>query len=134
MSDQKRTELSKKESDLPEGVERTRQGKVFLPNTDIRETEDAIVLVMDMPGVTAESVDVTIENRKLSVRGNVDPSDPEGYEPAYAEYEVGDYLRSFSVSTEIDDNNVEARISSGVLTLTLPKAQPSRQKIEVKAS
>ena len=52
---------------------------------------------------------------------------------AYVEYEVGNYRRSFTLSDKIDRGRIEARMSNGVLTLTLPKTVPSQKRIEVKA-
>jgi HSP20 family molecular chaperone IbpA len=131
---QKDTEIQKQETRLPEGVERTREGKVFAPATDITETEEAITLVADMPGVPADGVDVTLEADLLTIRGTVRGEEPEDAELVWAEYEQGDYQRSFTVSDEIDREGISANISGGVLTLTLPKARPSRKRIEVQAT
>ena len=133
MAEEKKVELQKREAAMPEGVERTRSGKVFSPPADIWETDEAIVLVADMPGVSPESVEVALEDDVLTIKGTVRSQQPEGGSLAYSEYEVGDYVRSFSLTDEIDQDRIEARIAGGVLRLTLPKAQPRRRKIEVKA-
>lgn len=134
MAEQDNKAIQKKqETELQEGVEPTRQGRLFLPPTDIEETAEAIILTADMPGVGPQGVDVTLESNVLTVRGTLADEHDRDEEAAYAEYEAGNYQRSFSLSNEIDRDRIEARMSNGVLTLTLPKTGPSRKRIEVKA-
>ena len=123
----------KQETQMREGVEPTREGRVFLPPTDIRETNDSIVLTADMPGVRPDGVNVTLENDVLTVNGAVADEYMADAGTAYAEYDVGNYQRSFSLSDEIDRDRIDARMNNGVLTLTLPKTRPSQRQIEVKA-
>jgi HSP20 family molecular chaperone IbpA len=88
-----------------------------------------------MPGVTKDSVEVTLEQRLLSIRGRADVSVPEGFAPLYLEYQPGDYERSFTLSDAVDPAGIEARVRGGVLHLRLPKAgSAKRQRIEVKAA
>ncbi len=115
--------------------ETTRGRPVFRPWTDICETENGVVIAVDMPGVGTDDVDITLEKRVLTIRGHRQPKAPEGYRPAYAEYEEGDYERVFSLSEEIDEANIKAAVDGGVLMLELPKTEPARPKrIEVKAA
>jgi len=123
----------KQETQMQRGVEPTKQGRLFVPPTDIRETNDSIVLTADMPGVKVEGVNITLENDVLTVRGTVADEHRSEAGADYAEYEVGDYQRSFALSDEIDREKIDARMNNGVLTLTLPKTQPSKKRIEVKA-
>ena len=114
-------------------AERTRDRPAFVPRADIYETEKAIVVVADMPGVDETSVDITLEKGVLTINGTVEPELPEGYSLARAEYRVGDYVRSFSLSNEIDQESIEAALKDGVLRLTLPKITEARiKKISVK--
>ena len=118
----------------PEGTERTRDRPVYAPRIDIVETEDALEIYADMPGVTRDSVEVTLEQRVLSIRGRADLSLPEGLAPLHLEYQPGDYERAFTLSDAVDPSRIEARVRGGVLHLRLPKAGPAkRQRIEVKA-
>jgi len=123
----------KQETQMQRGVEPTKQGRLFVPPTDIRETNDSIVLTADMPGVKVDGVNITLENDVLTVRGTVADEHRSEAGADYAEYEVGDYQRSFALSDEIDREKIDARMNNGVLTLTLPKTQPSKKRIEVKA-
>jgi HSP20 family molecular chaperone IbpA len=115
-------------------AERTRDRLAFVPRADIYETDDAIVVVADMPGVDESSLDITLENNVLTINGCVEPMQPEGYSLTYAEYREGDYVRSFRLSDEIDGEGIEATLKDGVLHLNLPKVKEARtRKIEVKA-
>jgi HSP20 family protein len=115
-------------------AERTRDQPAFVPRVDIYETDDAITLVADMPGVSEESVDIVLEKGVLTINGYVDPEVPEGLSLAHAEYRVGDYLRSFSLSNEIDQSAIEATLKDGVLRVTLNKVTEAQtKKIAVKA-
>jgi HSP20 family protein len=115
-------------------AERTRDRPAFVPRADIYETDEAIVVVADMPGVDEGSLDITLEKGVLTLNGTVEPEAPEGYGLAYAEYRVGDYVRSFSLSNEIDQGAIEATLKDGVLRLTLRKITEAQTcKIAVKA-
>ena len=115
-------------------AERTRDRLAFVPRADIYETEEAIVVVADMPGVSENTLDITLEKGVLTLNGTVEPEAPEGYSLAYSEYRVGDYVRSFSLSDEIDQEAIEATLKDGVLRLTLAKITEARtKKIAVKA-
>jgi len=115
------------------GAERTRSRLAFVPRTDIYETNEAIVLVTDMPGVDESTLDITLENDVLTLNGCVEMAYPEGYGLAYGEYRVGDYERSFTLSSKVDRDKIEATVKDGVLRLYLPKAEPSMRKIAVSA-
>jgi HSP20 family molecular chaperone IbpA len=115
-------------------AERTREQPAFVPRVDIYETDAAIVVVADMPGVSEDSVDLVLEKGVLTLNGYVDPEVPEGFSLAHAEYRVGDYVRSFSLSNEIDQAAIEATLKDGVLRVTLNKiTEAQTKKIAVKA-
>ena len=129
-------ETTGKQEVQPSGtVERTRPGRVYTPAVDIYETPDAVVLVADMPGVDQQSVDVTLDKGVLTIYGRVEPWQPEGHSLRYAEYGIGDYQRSFTISNEIAWDKIEGTVKDGVLRLTLPKAGPAQtKKIPVKGA
>jgi HSP20 family molecular chaperone IbpA len=136
MSEQQALEIqdTEKEEVLEAGAERTRDRLAFVPRTDIYETEEMIVVVADMPGADESSVDVNLENRVLTINGYVEPIVPEGHTLAFAEYEVGDYQRAFTLSDQIDRDGIEATIQNGVLRLQLPKVTEARKRrIAIKA-
>jgi HSP20 family protein len=109
--------------------EKTVPARYFVPSTDIYETEDALTVVMEMPGVEKQDINVGLENDRLRVEGQIASSKYEGLEPVYTEYNVGHYARAFTLSNKIDQEKISAQVEDGVLTLTLPKvkeAQPRR--------
>ena len=110
------------------GAERTRDRLAFVPRADIYETDDEIVVVADMPGVDENTIDITLENRVLTINGYVEPTQPEGYSLAHAEYRVGDYERAFTLSDQIDREGITATVKDGVLRLYLPKITEARVK------
>ncbi|MFN0052369.1 MAG: Hsp20/alpha crystallin family protein [Planctomycetales bacterium] len=114
---------TKQESETPQGTERIKDRKVFVPLVDIIENEHALVLVADLPGVDEQGVDVTIDKNILTLKATVSGEAPAGYKLAYEEYGLGDYERSFTLSNEIDRDAVHAQLKDGVLKLTLPKIQ-----------
>ena len=103
--------------------EKTVPARYYVPNTDIYETDDALTVVMEIPGVDKQAVDVNVENDVLRVEARIDFAKYEGLEPLYTEYNVGHFARSFSLSNKIDQGQISAQLDDGVLTLTLKKAQ-----------
>jgi HSP20 family protein len=128
-------EVTKKEANIPEGVERTKPRRVFKPDVDITERKDETVLIADLPDVDEQSLDITLEKNVITIRGRVQLEMPAGYRLAYAEYEVGDYERAFTLSEEVDKDRIQATIKNGVLKLVLPKAPAAKaRKILVTAA
>jgi HSP20 family molecular chaperone IbpA len=84
-------ELKKKEAPQPQGTERIRQRKAYIPNVDIIERKDDILLVADMPGIDEKSLDITLDKNVLTINGYVEPEVPQTCCLAYAEYSIGDY-------------------------------------------
>ena len=120
----------KQEDDVAE--EQTRPGRTYLPNVEIRETEDALWLWGDMPGVDQSSIDIHLENGVLSIEGQVQTDEYADLTPAYTEYNVGNFRRSFRMSTAIDTQRIEAKMKNGVLELRLPKSEEARpQRIPI---
>jgi HSP20 family protein len=127
-------EAEKQAMTSAESAERTRDCQCFIPRADIYEMDDRIVVVADVPGAREDSIEITVEKNTLTINAYVDPVLPEGYSLAFAEYEVGDYSRSFRLSNEIDSSRIEATVKDGVLRLYLPKAaEAMARKISVKA-
>ncbi|HVN23163.1 MAG TPA: Hsp20/alpha crystallin family protein [Syntrophorhabdales bacterium] len=115
-------------------VERTRSTTVYTPDVDILEKEDAIIVFADIPGADESNVDITLEKDVLTIYARVEPEVPEKHELLHAEYGIGDYQRSFTISNEIDREKIEAKVKTGVLRLVLPKAKVAQtRKITVKA-
>jgi HSP20 family molecular chaperone IbpA len=123
---QQKRELEKKE-------ETTIPARVFLPNADIYETDDALNVVLEMPGVEKNSVEVRVEDGVLKIDGRLDFSKYRRLQPLYTEYNVGHYSRSFRLSNKIDQNKIGAELKDGVLSLVLPKVEEAKPRtIQVK--
>ena len=103
--------------------EKTVPARYYVQITDIYETDDALTVVMEIPGVEKKDVEVNVENDVLQVEGRVDFTKYEGLEPLYTEYNVGHFARSFTLSNRIDQQQIAAQLEDGVLTLTLKKAK-----------
>ncbi|SMC25591.1 HSP20 family protein [Desulfacinum hydrothermale DSM 13146] len=113
-------------------AESTRNIPVFIPAVDIYESEEALTLVADMPGVAPENVDIDLRDDQLTIRGTVS-LEGEGETVLLREYGVGDYYRQFNLGRIIDQSKIEAAMKDGVLTLTLPKVDKAKpKKITVK--
>ena len=108
--------------------EKTVPGRYYVPYADIYETDDALCVVMEMPGVEKKDLNVALENAVLRVDGQINFSKYEGMEPVYTEYNVGHYARSFTLSNDIDQDRISAQLADGVLTLTLPTAKESQPR------
>ena len=121
-------EVHKQEETPVDEMERTRSRRSFVPRADIYDTDQEITVLADVPGANEKTVDIILEKDMLSITAFVEPSIPNGFEIAYAEYEEGDYQRSFRLSDEIDRDKIEAVVSDGVLRLRLPKIQEAQTK------
>jgi HSP20 family protein len=117
---QKREVEKRQESTIP--------SRVFLPVTDIFETDQALTVVLEMPGVSKESVEVGVENDVLTINGQIDFSKYEGLQPLYVEYNIGNYSRSFQIPSKIDQDGIKAELKDGVITLVLPKAEKAKPR------
>jgi HSP20 family protein len=107
--------------------EKTVPGRYYVPFADIYETDEALCVVMEMPGVERKDVDVGPENGVLRVDGRIDFSKYEGMEPVNTEYNVG-HSRSFTLSNKIDQEQISAQLEDGVLTLTLAEAKEAQPR------
>jgi HSP20 family protein len=133
MADDKSLQVEKQELATTEESERTRECSCFVPRADIYEVDDQIVIVADVPGADKDSIDVTLEKNVLTIDAYVNSVTPEGHSLSLAEYETGDYQRSFRLSDEIDREKIQANVKDGVLRLYLSKSGAARtRKISVK--
>jgi HSP20 family protein len=131
MPDQQELQVQQKR-EVEKKPESTIPARRFLPVTDIFETGDALKVILEMPGVDKESVDVRVENDVLTIEGQVDFTKYQGLTPLYTEYNVGNYARSFELSSKIDQERIGAELKDGVITLVLPKAERAKpRKIKV---
>jgi HSP20 family protein len=124
MSDAQELAVREKQ-ELANKEEKTIPGRYFVPPADIFETEEALTVIMEMPGVEKKNVNIALENDVVRVEGQIDFAHYQGMEPVYTEYNIGHYARGFTLSSKIDRDNISAQLDDGVLTLTLPKVKES---------
>lgn len=134
---------TKKESDKPENKssesvsakkqtnqETTKSSRYFLPDVDIFEKQDTLVLKADVPGINKNDVKISVDNNLLTIEADIDLSIFDGLKPIYSEYKIGNYQRQFQLGQAIDTDKISAEIKDGVLTLDLPKKE-KKQAVQI---
>ena len=125
-------EIATREKQQVQGNEQTRPGRYFMPDVDIREYDDVLRLWADMPGVTDKDVDVMLRDGVLTITGTVSTAAYEKLAPLYTEYNIGNYIRQFTLNEEIEPSGIKARMKNGVLEVELPKREQAKpRRIEV---
>lgn len=105
----------------------TRDDTLYIaPPVDIFETEDALIVVADLPGVEKDGVDIRVEDSILTIKGKA--SYHARANTLREEFTLQGYYRQFQISDEVDQNNISAESKNGVLTVTLPKAEKSKPR------
>ncbi|MCC7421523.1 MAG: Hsp20/alpha crystallin family protein [Planctomycetaceae bacterium] len=108
--------------------------RTYRPAVDIYDAPDAVHLVADLPGVSENDVDISMDKNVLTIAGKVEPARFEGTVPFTTEYGVGNWERSFAISSEIDRSGIDATVKDGVLRVRLPKStEAASRKIRVTA-
>lgn len=113
---------------VPSEQERT----VFMPPIDIYDTGDGLVLLADLPGVTIETLEIQVQDNRLTLYGRVNPVVAPDARLLHQEFEWGDFLRSFILSDEVNHDRITAKLNNGVLEVVLPrmpKAEPRRIQV-----
>ncbi len=125
-------EMVKNKETAPVQSEETRsEGRVLFPAVDIFESEDALTLVADMPGVDKDGLDVNLEKGVLTLNGKV--AIEERGNQILREFYPANYYRQFRLTEHIDADKSHAELKNGVLTLVIPKAESAKpRKIEIK--
>ena len=125
---------AKEKQELTHPAEQTKPGRLFTPDVDIFETDRALTLLADMPGVTTENLTLDLRDDTLTITGEATPVKRADEKVLLFEYDIGTYYRQFSLSKIIDKNKIDAQLKDGVLRLTLPKVEKAApRKITVNA-
>jgi HSP20 family protein len=109
-------------------AEQTRPGPVFTPTVDIFETETALTVVADIPGVKAQDLTIDLRENLLTLIGDVAPLEGPDEGDVFREYRIGRYMRQFTLAEAIDQAQIKAQLSDGVLRLTLPKVEQAKPR------
>jgi HSP20 family protein len=123
--------------DLNEGGDSPVAAASFTPAVDIYEDNQKVVLKLEVPGVEEKDLDVRVENRTLTVKGERKFENEEKEENLHRiERRYGSFYRAFTLPTTVDTENIDAKYNAGVLKLELkkkPEAQPKQIKVNVAA-
>ncbi|TAN44096.1 MAG: Hsp20/alpha crystallin family protein [Nitrospirae bacterium] len=108
---------------------------VVVPNIEMFDRTDEIVVKAELPGVTKEDIDLTITKDSLTLRGEIKKEEEVKEENYYAcERSFGSFTRSIALPVEVNNEKAKASFKNGVLEIVLPKreeARPKEIKIEV---
>ena len=105
------------------------------PRIDLHQNENNIILTAELPGIKAEDLDISVQDKVITLRGKREQSDlKKGESWLHQEQSYGEFSRSFRLPYRIDSEKVDAKLKDGVLTLTLPKSEESQTKqIQIKS-
>jgi HSP20 family molecular chaperone IbpA len=117
------TKLETKQKAAVEGV---RQRPAVAPRVDVFENAQEYLLVADLPGVTQEALNISLDDDELTLDARRDAAPPGAV--IAGEYRSVDYFRKFAVPRGIDPDRIEAALSDGLLRLKLPKAESLRPR------
>jgi len=108
---------------LPTAVE------LFGPPVDLSETDTEIIVKAAVPGLKPEDLEVSVEDSLLTIRGETkEEKKEESARHYYREIRYGRFERSVRLPAAVDESRAEARLEHGILTIRLPKAQPSARR------
>jgi len=112
--------------------EPTKPERYFVPAVDIYETDEAVHLLAEMPGVDRSGVEINLENDTLTIKGHKSGNGGSEERVLLWEFETGHYQRRFTIAETIDQAKIEASMADGLLNLVLPKVEPAKpRRIEV---
>jgi len=105
------------------------------PPVDVIEDSGGITLYADLPGVSRDKLGLHVASDTLTIEAESDLSVPEALESSHTEVGLGRFRRVFTLSKELDTDNISAELKQGVLKLRIPKAEHAQpRRIEVQAS
>ena len=104
-----------------------------IPNADIYETKDAVLIWADMPGIDENSIDITLDKNSLIVEGHVEEySPPEGFTQVLGDYPQRSYKRTFVLGSNAQRDGIQGTVKNGFLILIIPKnKETSARKISI---
>ena len=101
----------------------------WMPPVDVLEDKDAVQISVELPGVKADDVKISLENSVLTIRGEKRQTAEEKTEHVHRyERSYGVFERSFTVPTSVDADHIQASYDLGVLTVRLPKVEKAKPR------
>ena len=110
----------------PQVPETREEERTLIPPVDIFEIEEGLAVIVDLPGVAKDAVDVHVENDVLTIKGT--PRTDGAGESTYREFDLVPYYRQFQLGEQVDQEKIRAEMKYGVLTIHLPKAEKAKPK------
>lgn len=99
---------------------------------DVYEADDAFVVKAFMPGLTADDLDISVQERTVTINGQPEAEELNGMRPLLKERRFGTFTRTFTLPVPVEADQVQAELANGVLSLTLPKSETARpRKIQI---
>jgi HSP20 family molecular chaperone IbpA len=112
---------------MQQDKEHTRMPERYLPPpVDIYEAEEGLVLLADLPGVSANDLKIRLEDNVLTIQAS--PKHSVEAEPLEREFELFNFFRQFQLSDEVDQERISATLNHGVLRLSLPRAEKAKPR------
>ena len=105
---------------VEENTELAEDVRRIIPPVDIYETENDVVLIADVPGVSKKNLLLDMDDHELTIKGAFEKQNGVG-KKLIEDYVHGEYRRTFTLGDTIDREKITAKLENGVLTLTLPK-------------
>lgn len=112
----------------------TRREPALLPPVDVVEDATGITLYADLPGVAREQLHLHVDGDRLAIEAEMSLPVTAGSTPSHTEVSLPRYRRAFTLSKELDAEQVSAELSQGVLRVRIPKAaqvQPRRIEVQI---
>jgi HSP20 family molecular chaperone IbpA len=128
MSNETRADIQRSENAMASLPEQTRPGPVYSPAVDIFETDAAITVLADMPGVKPDQLEIDLRDSVLTLKARVSSSATAAESEVLREYESGTFFRQFTLSQTIDQAKIDAHLADGVLRLELPKVERAKPR------
>jgi HSP20 family protein len=125
------TETTIQKSDtsaVPAVPENTHAGPVYTPAVDIFETEQAITVLADMPGVEPSNLTIDLRENVLTLVGRVTSTEGNKESVVLREHRSGTFMRQFTLAETIDQTKIDAQLNDGVLRLELPKVAKAKPR------
>lgn len=118
-----------------QSMETTEDKPVFQPNCDIFETEKAVIVIADMPGVLKDKLDIQLDDDQLVITGIQDKPSCECLKLVHEGCPAGIFRRTFTILADVVEEGIKATLTDGVLRIEIPKPEkPEPRKIKVEVA
>ena len=106
-----------------------RDGGPWIPLADVSETDDAYVVEIDAPGVRKDQIDIQLQDRELVITGEIpEPEQEEGRRRHRRSRRTGQFELRTNLPGDVNADGVNAQLSDGVLTVTIPKSEAAKPR------